>query len=276
MRQGEFLIRKEINMYESININYNGVSSASLGLLFIRFENQDNSDTFLSDREVVFDTIQKPNSHKSQTYMYGVKRQPRKFSAEFYCDDITDDKKSQIAKWLDINTFAPFYTDDAPERIYYCVLTGSPKYITNGSQAIVTIEMQCQDEYSYSTLKTNTYDFLLTTGVQTATINNLGDSIISPIIELTLKGNGQTYIFNNNSNSNQTLTLATDSSGNQLVDGEKLVIDCNKEIITTDRIGVFRYDNMQGKFLDFVLGTNTIKVTGNCRIVFKYQYKYLT
>ena len=263
-------------MYESTNIFYNGVSSSSLGLLFVKFNNQDNSEVFLTDRNVISDRIQKNNSHKSQSYIYGVKREQRKFTAEFYCDAFTEAKKSQVAKWLDTGTFAPFYSDDNVEKIYYCTMSGSPKFVTNGTQGIVSVDMICQDEYSYSTLKTNTYDYSLTSGVQTATITNSGDVKTSPVIILTVVGVDHSVIIQNQSNYNQTLTMQTDTSGNQLLDTEIITIDCNKEIITTDRLGVLRYDNMVGNFLDFALGVNTIKVTGNCKLTFKHQNKFLT
>lgn len=262
-------------MYESTNIVYNGVSSTSLGLLFIRFNNVDDSDLFLSDREIVFDNITRSNSHKSQSYLYSVQRKPRKFTAEFYCDNFTNAKLSQVAKWLDVGNFAPFYSDANPDRLYYCTLSGSPKYITNGTQGIISVDMQCQDEYSYSTQKTKTVDYSQTTGTQTFTVTNNGDVNTSPIFYITISTSGSTITLKNTTNVNQTMEFST-GSATQLYASEVLTVDCNREIITTDRVAISRYPNMNGEFLDLIPGTNSISVTGNCKITMVFYEKYLT
>ena len=73
------------------------------------------------------------------------------------------------------------------------------------------------------------------------------------------------------------MEFKTDLNGNQLIANETITVDCENEIITTDQLSLYRYDNFStsGDYLKLVPGTNTIEVSGSVILTFKYRGKYL-
>ena len=56
----------------------------------------------------------------------------------------------------------------------------------------------------------------------------------------------------------------------ELVNGERIFIDNEMEIITTDIIGTYRYDNHNGVFLR-MLREIILHITGKVKLQFKYR-----
>src|SRR5690606_29854000 len=94
---------------------------------------------------------------------------------------------------------------------------------------------------------------------------NYGDGICKPIITLEKIGEGNISIVNLSDGGNELKIF-------NILNGDVLVIDCENEQIDTEVAGVFHYENHNNKYLRFVRGINRLKVYGNCKLQFKYQF----
>jgi phage-related protein len=59
-----------------------------------------------------------------------------------------------------------------------------------------------------------------------------------------------------------------------LTNQEDLYLNCEKEQIETDIVGVYRYNDVLGDFPRLLSGTNRFKITGDCVIQFRYKKRY--
>lgn len=97
-------------------------------------------------------------------------------------------------------------------------------------------------------------------------LENLGDLPIKPKIWIRKK-NGNGTIALTNVNTNQTLTIQN------LINNEEIYINCEKEDIVSDRqhLGVYRYDDHNGEFLELPLGVSILKGFGDFDMDVRYQ-----
>lgn len=98
--------------------------------------------------------------------------------------------------------------------------------------------------------------------------NNGGDTKIRPEIWITKVGNGDISIINT-SNGDQEFKFTG------LLDGETVYINGDREYIETDLALTYRYSNFNDNYLELLYNSNVLKVIGNAKIQFRYQYKYL-
>lgn len=97
-------------------------------------------------------------------------------------------------------------------------------------------------------------------------INNVGIKKIRPEVWITKIGNGDLSIINT-SNGNEELKFKN------LLDGETVYINGEREFIETSLAMTYRYDDFNDNYLEFVRGSNVLKVTGEAKIQFRYQWK---
>lgn len=264
-------------MYGSTSCSYNGITSESMGVILVKIEHVDNYETAPTNRELIADRIQRAN-HKPQTYFYKIDRSPRRFYLELACETMTETTKSNLINWLFIDNYAPFIAGDDPNRIYYCIAVGEPKFWTNGQGCYISLEMQCQDEYSYSPIITKEFDLSEIEEEQEENeegviLINSGDVSAYPILEIEVIESESTIKITNTT-TNKYIQFSTENT-TPLVAGEKITIDNYKELIMTNQLSIFRYDNMTGNFLELVKGINTFIVEGKCKLKFMYQNRYL-
>lgn len=261
-------------MYNACSITYNGVTSETLGALYCRVENTSSEDIYASEREIKQDMSGRNWGNKSRNYLYKIQRTPQKFKIELGFTTLTDDIARTVSKLFCQDKFLPLIPNDT-NRIYYCMPVSS-KISYVGGGGYISFDMVTFDEYSYSSLVTITKDY---TGNTTAQFNitNEGDVSVYPELTITPLVSESTVKLTNITNSNKYIEFTTDGSGNQLVANEVIVVDCEKEIITTNQLGLYRYDNMTtgGDYLELLSGVNTIKVDGSMLLTIKYKNKYL-
>lgn len=97
---------------------------------------------------------------------------------------------------------------------------------------------------------------------------NKGDVKIRPEIWITKIGNGDISIINT-SNNNKEFKFT------DLVDGETVYINGDREYIESDLALTYRYDNFNDEYLELVFGSNILRVIGSAKIQFRYQQKYI-
>jgi phage-related protein len=253
-------------MRESIYFNYDGISSRDMGLVNVNIQNGMFEETFVGDRTIKEVTIRS----NDKPYLQGVQRNPLSFSLTFAFEDTFDGTALRsIARWLDVDYYKPFFTEDNPNRIFYCMPSGQTSITHNGEgKGYITVTMRCDSPYSYSNyITTPNYDYSTNTTTTTLTISNDGDVNIQPELWIEKVGLGDVQIKNTTTDVTMVLT--------QITDGETVYVNSEREEVQTDLMGTYRFDNLNDTFLSLVIGANTLEITGTCRITLKYRYKLL-
>lgn len=248
---------------DKLYFNFGGVSSRTYGLLNITLDNGMYDETLVASREINETKIR----GNSKPMLHSIEDSPLEFQMTIaFENNYTDTKISDIIKWLFVDYYKPLFFEGKEDRVYYCLPVSDAQIIHNGlSQGYFTITMRCDSSQIYSPSVTTTSQTVTTTS--TITINNDGHFEIYPELSITKNGIGKITIE------------SLDDDGNifevrDLTNLEDIYINCEKEIIETDVVGVYRYDKIIGEFPRLVLGTNRLKITGACVIQIRYKKKY--
>jgi phage-related protein len=199
----------------------------------------------------------------------GIDEDPLEFTLTLaFTDEYTDDTIDNIILWLFQDTYKPLYFEDKPNKIYYCMPNGDASIAHNGlKQGYLTVNMRCKSSKIYSPEQlTPQYDLSNNVESYNVTINNGGHVDIYPEISIIKIGAGN-------------ITFTKDGQifeVRNLADAEEIYINCEREIIETDAVGVTHYDDVVGDYFDIVLnrGDNIINIQGTCKIQFRYVLKY--
>lgn len=249
---------------EKVHFNFNGVSSRTHKVMHVVLDSGMYEETFVASREINETKVR----GSSKPLLHGVEDNPLEFEMIIAVDGkYTDQQISDIIRWLWTDTYKPLYFEGKENKIYYCMPIDDSSIAHNGlSQGYFTVNMRCDSSYIYSPT-TTTAMTTVTSTPQTITINNDGHFDIYP--EISIKKNGA-----------GTVTLEfLDDGGNifevrDLTNAEDIYVNCEKEQIQTDIIGVYRYDKVVGHYPKLVYGQNRIKITGACQIQFRYTIRY--
>ncbi|UGO50798.1 tail protein [Bacillus phage vB_BanS_Sophrita] len=249
---------------DKIHFNFNGVSSRVHKVMHVVLDNGMYEETFVASREINETTVR----GNKKPLLHGVEEAPLQFEMVIAFDGkFTDQQINDFIRWLWTDTYKPLYFEGKENRVYYCMPVDDSSIVHNGmNEGYVTIMMRCNSSQIFSpTITTSTTT--VTTTPQTITLNL--DSHFDVYPEISIKKNGA-----------GTVTIESlDDGGNifevrDLTNLEDIYINCEKEIIQTDIIGVYRYDKIVGHFPRLLYGQNRIKITGACEIQFRYQSKY--
>jgi phage-related protein len=250
---------------DRLYFNYDGISCRDYKLMNVSLNSGLFEDSLHPSRDITETEIR-----GSDTPLFsGLKESPIQFSLTIaFTEKYTDDDIDNIIVWLFQDLYKPFYFEDKPDRIYYAMPIGDPKIAHNGMQeGYFTITMRCKSSRLYSPQQvTPQYDLSANSGTYNVAINNTGHVNIYPEISLYKVGDG-------------SITFTKDGQifeVNNLKNGENIYINCEKEIIETDAVGIYHYEDVVGDFYDLMLnrGNNTISIQGKCKITFRYTMKY--
>ncbi|MDH6674229.1 hypothetical protein M2277_004921 [Paenibacillus sp. LBL] len=97
---------------------------------------------------------------------------------------------------------------------------------------------------------------------------NAGDYTLKPEMWITKVGNGDISIVNMTDNNREFKFTG-------LIDGETVYLHNEREYIETSLALVYRYDNFNDNFLELLRGINVLRVNGDAKIQFRYQFKTL-
>lgn len=250
---------------DSLYFNYDGKSCRDFGLIHINLDNGMFEETLVANR-----TINETSIRGSDTPLFhSVEEEPLEFQmAIAFQDGFTDDDIDRAILWLFQNRYKPLYFEDKPNKIYQCMPIGDSSITHNGlREGYVVINMRCKSSKIESPMNTTpTYDLSTNEGSYPITIVNDGHVEVFPEISIEKIGNGHVTIMNG-----EEIFEIRD-----LTNLEKIYINTEKEIIETDILGEYRYENVVGEFHDMALsiGDNNFTVQGKCRITFRYKLKY--
>lgn len=252
---------------DSLYFNYDGVSCRDFGLIHVNLDNGMFEEQFVAKRD-----INETEVRDGEPLFHRIKESPLEFDMTIAFEGaFTDSDIDNVILWLFKDGYRPLYFEDKPNRIYYCTPVGDSRIVHTGlRQGYVTITMRCNSPNIYSPFYTTPiYDLSDNTGKYRINIDNTGHLNVYPEISIE-KVTAGNIIITQVTNSNKIVEIR------DLTDGENIYLNCEKQIIETDIVGVYRYDKVIGDMLDLVLlrGNNAFDIEGKCRISFKYRYKY--
>lgn len=248
---------------DKLRFNFDGVWSDTFGLINVILDNGMFEESFIANRDIV-ETKTRGNS---KPLFHSFEDSPLEFEMIIAFEDGFDDSKlDSIIKWLFVNSYKNLYFEGKESKLYRCMPTGDSKLNHNGlGQGYFTVTMRCDSSNIYSPIVVTTLENVTVT--KTITLLNDGHFDIYP--EISIKKNGSGHVIIESLDDDNGIFEIRD-----LTDLEDIYINCEKEIIETDAVGVYRYDNLIGEFPRLKIGTNRFKVTGNCQIQFRYKKKY--
>lgn len=251
-------------MIESLHFVYDGIRSRDMNAIQI----SSNSGLF----QEIFTASKRINEEKirgrDEPYFFGVEREPISFPLSIWFDEgISDERKQEIKRWLDQDTYKPFYVEDYPHQIMYAICVDESSHIHNGiDMGYVTLNFRTNSSYRFSPVYIESYDFSENTSNGTEfTFVNRGDIECKPYLRIKMLENGDLKIINQ---SNSGLEFSFDN----LNKDEIIEVDCIKEDIKSNVMN--RFDNFNDNYMSFVRGHNYLKVYGKCVIDIKFQFKF--
>lgn len=250
----------------SLYFNYDGISSKEFNLIQISTSNGMYEEIFIGSRDIRETKV----TGNDIPFFHGLDNSSLEFEMQIAFDGFYDDVKiNNIILWLFQDRYKPLYFEDNPDKIFYCMPISDSSIFHNGlKEGYLTIKMRCNSPYIYSPVYlTDLYDLSSNTVKYSIEISNNSHFNLFPEIFIEKVGVGN-ITLTNVFNGGDILDILN------LADAENIYINCKKEIIETDIIGVYRYDNVVGDFIELPIGNNIIQVEGKCKIQFRYQYQY--
>jgi phage-related protein len=249
-----------------INFYYNGKSSEEIGVYLVSLESGLQTRPYLAEREIISEQIM----GNDIPYVYGVRYNPLTFKLTLSCLEgaWTFEKRREIARWLDIQQFAEFYTADNPSQIYYLMYHGGIDLSYDGElKGYIELEMVNISPYTYSPVYIEKYDLSTISSPTFIEFTNKGDNDLKPEIWIYKIGAGDLSIINY-SNGGKEFKFTS------LADKETLYVDCFNRHIETDIPLTYRYDNFNGEYLVLPRGVNRLLVSSKCQLKFRYQFEF--
>jgi phage-related protein len=264
-----FLLRSEKGMptiKDSLYFNYDGTSCKNFKLVHVNLDSGMLEEQLVAER-----SINELQVRGNDTPLFhGVEETPLEFEMTIAFEkEFTDLDIDNVILWLFKDTYRPLYFEDKPNRVYHCMPVGSSTLAHNGlREGYFTVTMRCKSSKISSPTQLSPKHTVGSTGTKRVSIQNLGHVEIYP--EISIKKIGAGHI---------TFTRVSDGEIfeiRNLTNQEDIYINCEKEIIETDIVGVYRYDNVVGDFHDMGLkvGITEFDIEGACEVTFRYTYKY--
>ncbi|WP_442636613.1 phage distal tail protein [Rossellomorea marisflavi] len=248
---------------ESLYFSFAGRKSTEFPIANVSLGNGLYDEPLTSPKSIIETTV----SGNETPFFQGVKRDPLSFPLRFVFLEPWNDKMiDDIVRWLDTDYYEPLFFSSNIDRVYYAIFIDSIEQVHNGlKEGYVNLNVRCNGARSYSHEKTTPVHEINTK--KTLTVENKGRTSSLPIIYIEKKGNGSVSI-QNMSNGGEIFKI------DNLLDGEKIMIDCESRIIETNVEDALRYDDFNDNYLELVYGKNELIIDGQCKLMMKYQYIY--
>lgn len=211
-------------------------------------------------RQVIEDRIY----GKDTSYQYGIQYEPTDIPLTFYVEDYQNqDKINEIFRWLYTDEYKPLYFSKNPDKVYYAIVVEEPKIAHNSiNQGIISVVFKRNSPFAYSPTYTISR-YLTNNPGHYLEIENKGVKETPLEIEIVKKSKGDIQIINY-TNSQQFKLINS-------LNEEVINIDSENEIITTSLPITYRYSDYKGDFMKLAVGTNRMKIIGDCEIHIRYN-----
>lgn len=253
---------------DKLYFNFGGTWSSEFGLMHVVLDSGMYEETFGASRDLNETKVR----GNPKPMLHSVEESPLEFDMVLAFEgQYTDQSIDKVVRWLFKDYYRPLYFEGGEGKVYNCILVDDSTIVHNGlKEGYVRIRMRCDSPNTYSPYIIT--GKLTVTGSATLTVNNDGHFDVYPEISIKKLGAGSITIE------------SLDDFGSifevrDLTNQEDLYINCEKEIITTDIIGVYRFDNVIGDYPRIVCSDDSVqenrfKITGDCEIQFRFKNRY--
>lgn len=249
----------------------NGVDLSTLNIYVVRLESGLPTAPFLPSQEIIEDYAM----NNDVPYYFGTKKNPLELDVVFAKINgyWTWDERREFARLLtpDNDDYMEFYyhEDDEPVKVYYVKYTGGIDIAsTSNREGYITVHFRCDSPYSYSQVYARIDDLSAITEptLLSPTFVNNGDDYLYPELWIEKVGNGDVKI-KNLTNAGKELVIT------DLIDGEIVYVNNEDGSIESSLSDTYRLNDHNGVYIELVRGTNTLQVTGKCKLTWKYKYR---
>lgn len=260
---GKFLAYTKGNSY----FNFDGRSSRDFGIEVISTSGGMYEDILMASRSI---NKSKPTG-RTKSMLQSITEEDIQFPLEIaFTNGFTDQLIEDVVLWLKTPYYRPFYFEEQPNRLFNLMISDSSALIHNGlKEGYITLTAQTNSPRVYSPIKLTSKTEVTTT--KNIEIVNNGHETIYPEISLTIN-DGTTVKLETLKENNEVENIFEIKN---LTKGEDLYLNCYREIIESDIVGVYHYDDTVGHYPSFNRGKNILKITGNCTIQLRYQEEYI-
>lgn len=243
---------------------FNGEYSVNKGVSIIKLHSGFSPSPFLANKEIHEERIK----GRDKPYFYGTSKSPIQLNIVLSCLDNkwTFEKRREIARWLNTQEYAEFYTANEPFKKYYVQYVGGINLTTQSSMhGYLEVSLRCDSAYAYSPIFQDEYECL---NEETAIeFINHGDCDLLPEIWIYKVDNGDITI-KNNSHADISDFIIT-----ELLNDEVLYVNSENQQILTSIEDMYRYDKHNGNYLRLKRGINNLTILGKCKVTVRYQNK---
>lgn len=241
---------------------FDGKNSKDFGILNAELSTGMYEESFGPSREIVETEV----VGRDAPIFHGINDIKEPFDLNLiFEDDFDNEKLDDIQRWLFKDYYKPLYFEGNEDRIMYVTIIGDPSLIHNGlEQGYFTVTVHPKTPYKVSQIKTETVTVDAQGSIQ---ISNYGHKDAYPELSIEKIGNGD-------------LIIGIDGRNVKIInltDGESIYIDTLREIIETDIVGEYRYDNITaGELEDLYVGygDKAYNITGSCIFSYRFREKY--
>ncbi|UUV45938.1 distal tail protein [Bacillus phage vB_BanS-Thrax1] len=248
---------------DKLYFNFDGKWSDTFGLVNVSLDSGMFDETFVASRELNETKVR----GNDRPMLHSVETTPLEFELTLAFDGKFNDAKiDSIIRWLWVDYYKPLYFKGKENRVFYCMPVEGANIVHTGfSEGYFTLKMRCDSSNVYSPNIITTKETVATT----KTINVPSDSHFDVYPEISIKKTGAGVITIESLDDGGSIFEIRD-----LTNLEDIYLNCEKEIIETDAVGVYRYDKIIGNFPRLKYGQNRFKITGACDIQFRFKNKY--
>lgn len=246
---------------------YNGQLSTDFGIINCTISKGLMEESFLPSSEIIEITTR----NRDIPFFQKIQHKPFEFNITFaFIEAWNDEKLASLARLFYVKFFSPMIFSENPSKIYYCIPVGDPIISHNGKQGYVTMNFKCNSPWAVSNIYSSPIYDLTSNPVEGTTISltNSGDIPMAIKIDAEIIS-GSTFLIQNMSDGGKYISFSS------LDVGEVLTINTENEDITTSKLLSYRYDAMEGEFLQIPRGVNNLKILGSIKLQFNYQFRLL-
>lgn len=246
-----------VTIKDKLFFNYDGVSSEDFGLTVVNMESGMYEEVLTTDRTI---EETKPSGRDTSIF-HKISKKNRSFSLSLAFDKgFNEERLLMITDWLVSDYYKPLYFESIRNRVVFAMVTGEIKIVHNGfNEGYLLVDMKTNSPYVYSNEIIGYGE-----GGSIMMMSNMGHKKTYPSFKIEKIGDGDLKIRVDDYN----ILISN------LVNGEILKIDSLREIIETDLVGKYRYNNITiGELSDLALerGSHEYEIIGGAKIEYRYR-----
>lgn len=245
-----------------LDLVFDGKSSKRAGFMCVQTQDGLYSDPFVASKTINENAVE----NRDVPYFRSVSSQPLEFDLNLYwLNKITENGEQLLRQWLNKKTYSEFYFNEYSIRRYFGIMTTGTQNYSGADEGFTTLHIRCNSPYAYSPAMSD-YINISSDGIN-YTLENKGDELMHPYIQLEKIGDGYVSIMNL---TNGGKTCVVDS----LKDGETITIDNDNEMIESDIDNVYHADDHNDTWVSLPIGRNRLFIKGECKMKIYWRYVY--